>query len=61
MANCTSPFVAKTQASTIIDGSKRLQAPDFAEFTLGPAEGKTRGLNPGYDRWWPMAISLAIV
>jgi hypothetical protein len=22
--------------------------PDFAEFILGLAEGKTRGLNPGY-------------
>jgi hypothetical protein len=27
----------------------RDRTPDFAEFTLGLAEGKTRGLNPGYD------------
>jgi hypothetical protein len=28
--------------------SPRRKAPDFAEFTLGLAEGKTRRLNPGY-------------
>ena len=24
-------------------------APDFAEFIIGPARGRTRWLNPGYD------------
>jgi hypothetical protein len=28
--------------------SPRRKAPDFAELVLGLAEGKTRGLNPGY-------------
>jgi hypothetical protein len=23
--------------------------PDFAEFIIGPAEGRTRWLNPGYE------------
>ena len=25
--------------------------PDFAEFIIGPAEGRTRWLNPGYSRY----------
>jgi hypothetical protein len=36
--------VARIERSEI----RGLPAPGFAEFTLGLAEGKTRGLNPGY-------------
>jgi hypothetical protein len=27
-------------------------APDFAEFIIGPAEGRKRWLNPGYSSQW---------
>jgi hypothetical protein len=34
------------------DDKLEFSSPDFAEFTLGRAEGATRGLHPGDARSW---------
>ena len=36
------------RSETRVEAPPTAADPDFAEFTLGLAEGKTRGLNPGY-------------
>jgi hypothetical protein len=43
--------VARMERSVIRERRRKLERliPDYAEFIIGPAEGRTRRLQPGYE------------